>query len=1848
MIVLDPVTRLGYVAGDLAGENRTELYRITPMASGVTIISVEGVVVPGFAALEDPALTLYDDEGEFIAFSDRFFGDAPQIESVLEGGRSYFAVVDGFEIAIVKSFHILVEANHTFTTGTDAIDDHASSGDFANATPIVWSDWQVAEDNTLGMGPLADHSLVSTGSFTGRIHRGSDSDLFVFVPPVDMLGQYAGNIGAEVDEDSDGIVDRDGDAVQDGAAIPWYEGYRPATRVEIQVQAVEDPSIPNFTWADMRVQVFDSMGTVVYAINDSTFTPALYSPFFNDPAGSLDPARYFADLDPSLGLDYLDGDEPFDGVFSLEVWGGEPYYIEVSTTSGSGRYNAFVAVDGFPDPTDGDNWSTIESETPILGDSFNGLADNTGTRTVSGFTETTNNFNNEAADFARARVIDLGVASGGWTGPTGSTTTGGFNILDSSAFLERAFVMGNADYPTRWTTGFPWFADITSGTGATLLAGYDDDGILGAGSFDNTGVSILRQSGLAGIEHPLDNDLYTFRAAATGYAEIRINTTALADWHEEWIADGVGELVDAGIADDFSDDDNDDGDTDDGDPSVIGDGDPHNEDLGDDPFGDFDDSGLYLDDEGVPAGTPVTPQFTRKDKTYNSILNSALRIFDNDFEQVGYNNNNTALTGVTEVVNAGNQGDRTFHDRDARVVFPITKGDVYYIQVESGQRDNYLAWQADQSMPVQWQHLIGSYELLVHTIPTITNDDFPGGTDVDAPVLGFDDTGLTSITGEIDNNTGNPFDSDIFTFIAPASAEFTATLARQTGETLIPSLVIYRELPGGGGTELLTEGTASSEGSITLSVDAAKGERFFVEVFGAGATEGLYDLEISGLDDADDHADWLGFQAATEVALLDFLGSATAEGSIESNGDSDVFKFRANDITDATITVRSTDGSLDPFAEVYEVSIDPYGNPILLRVAFNDNMSTEVSDSQVFVGLTPNRISGLTSLEYPFYYLVVTGADANSDEGDYEVEFGTSVTDDHPDAGEFDYATAIQIDTETGQGQDTGEIEVVGDSDLFRFTALAAGTARVTVSRPTGSTFLPKLSILDADGNELDTPSDGSVPGTVEAEVTRGQVYYVLVEASTIADDTQDTGLYTIAVIEPPLDDYPNATEWTLAHPLSFDTDTGDAILGTDTPGSPLNPRIDVVGDTDLFTFVTIASGNMTVTFAPLETSIIGMRAELSIYTADFTLVQTVSSSNPGDPVSIVLTGTVVGERYYVLVGDVIGNRSGEYKLTVDGVGTGGGGGGGGDGGIDFGDPDLIELDGFNADGSANGVISQAGERDLYKFTAPAGGTIFVQLITPRGSLLDASITILDAATEAAVVTFDATGIPGVNAATRFQSAGAGQEYWVIVDGVGAGVGSYTLKIDAEPEVFRTFYPAGFTGQTIREFVSLANPNSFDITYSVILRYETGDRDQTIVSNQVLTAGSRGGVTISDGLAGSPVGARVAPYAVEVQAVGGPIAASMGHFDFGSTTGDAFTSIISPIWSLARLERNPGSVNDFALYFNPHEFDVDVTLTAYDSSGGEITVTTTVGALRRGGLNLNEVLNLPSGVFGAVVTAQATDSANDAAFQGIIVGQSHFDLVNESGFGLLGDPIGGGLSGAVPSMVNGSEVTSELVLFNPNPFVTTVTLHGQYVLADLPDFTRIITLASGQTTSLSGADLGLIDDQPLGIDYSSNFPITVLGNQIQFGDADAAASASQAGTGWFFGAAFMNSKLAGESYFETLAIYNPADIATETSVTLFFLDGTSEVLKVLVPAGEFAEVRLHETLGSAFEANTDRPTNFDANTVLGRPGLSYFSMFVTAPTPIATSFTHYDLFLQGGWTNAGAALGLINPISTIA
>jgi len=417
-----------------------------------------------------------------------------------------------------------------------------------------------------------------------------------------------------------------------------------------------------------------------------------------------------------------------------------------------------------------------------------------------------------------------------------------------------------------------------------------------------------------------------------------------------------------------------------------------------------------------------------------------------------------------------------------------------------------------------------------------------------------------------------------------------------------------------------------------------------------------------------------------------------------------------------------------------------------------------------------------------------------------------------------------------------------------------------------------------------------------------------------------------------------------------------------------------------------------------------------------------------------------------------------------------------------------------------------------------------------------------------------------------------------------------------------------------------------------------------IYNNLTIAAGSRGGVTTSDPRGGAFSGIRkFTPYTLVIES-NAPLGATLAHYDFGSTVGDAFTEKLSSTWTFGRVERNPGAVEDYILYFNPNPFAVTVDIVAYTSTG-PVTIDLPVvngsdlndlPANRRFGLSVKDLPQLPPGeILGLTLTARAKDTANNAAFaaSGIVASLSHYDLATGAGFGLMGNPEGGSLKGVSPSLTNGATIAGEITLFNPSSTTANVVVRRTYLETGLGIFETAHTVPARTTLVLKGTTLQLTPDQAAGITYTSNIPIVMTTSQIQLGDSDATAAATVAATNLFLsGDGFINTALAGSQYFETVNVYNPTNTATTVTVKLLFT-GTSDFVtfNILVGAHGFGRLKLHEA----------------PELIINRPGLLSFSIEATAPVPVVATLTHFDLFLGGGWTSGGVPFGLTNDLVTI-
>jgi hypothetical protein len=238
------------------------------------------------------------------------------------------------------------------------------------------------------------------------------------------------------------------------------------------------------------------------------------------------------------------------------------------------------------------------------------------------------------------------------------------------------------------------------------------------------------------------------------------------------------------------------------------------------------------------------------------------------------------------------------------------------------------------------------------------------------------------------------------------------------------------------------------------------------------------------------------------------------------------------------------------------------------------------------------------------------------------------------------------------------------------------------------------------------------------------------------------------------------------------------------------------------------------------------------------------------------------------------------------------------------------------------------------------------------------------------------------------------------------------------------------------------------------------------------------------------------------------------------------------------------------------------------------------------------------------------------------------------GYAVLGDPDGGSTSGVIPGLVDSGNLApsqkAEITFFNSSNTVANINLVGKYLNTQIADLVRPIQLDPFESITLTGEQLGMVPNQPVGLRYNANTAVTVLSSTRRFGDSDANQGQTQVGTRWYFGDAFINRIHAGNLYFENMFFYNPGIADASIQLRFVFNVGTESSHTFNVPAGNYAAVALHSLLP-----------------ILSSRVFNYFSIEANSAQPFAVSMMHYDLVLSGGWSSDGAPLGLTNPLASV-
>jgi cyclophilin family peptidyl-prolyl cis-trans isomerase len=202
------------------------------------------------------------------------------------------------------------------------------------------------------------------------------------------------------------------------------------------------------------------------------------------------------------------------------------------------------------------------------------------------------------------------------------------------------------------------------------------------------------------------------------------------------------------------------------------------------------------------------------------------------------------------------------------------------------------------------------------------------------------------------------------------------------------------------------------------------------------------------------------------------------------------------------------------------------------------------------------------------------------------------------------------------------------------------------------------------------------------------------------------------------------------------------------------------------------------------------------------------------------------------------------------------------------------------------------------------------------------------------------------------------------------------IKPGGQTEFFTAalYYPEGYRSSRIVANVDLLNEDvNGSVAYEIIARFETGQRDK-VISSGTLAAGARLTVPISRGGDPSINNVRAnTPFAYEIRATG-PVAATLHHKDYGAVGSEAF---LDPMqlseaqlreWSFADGIKGPG-IPAFLVWESLSGQSAVVTVTFTTETGQSFSFDKTLEPFRRGGLNLNDVTGLPTGLFSVKVSS---------------------------------------------------------------------------------------------------------------------------------------------------------------------------------------------------------------------------------------------------------------------------------------
>jgi len=393
------------------------------------------------------------------------------------------------------------------------------------------------------------------------------------------------------------------------------------------------------------------------------------------------------------------------------------------------------------------------------------------------------------------------------------------------------------------------------------------------------------------------------------------------------------------------------------------------------------------------------------------------------------------------------------------------------------------------------------------------------------------------------------------------------------------------------------------------------------------------------------------------------------------------------------------------------------------------------------------------------------------------------------------------------------------------------------------------------------------------------------------------------------------------------------------------------------------------------------------------------------------------------------------------------------------------------------------------------------------------------------------------------------------------------------------YFPDGYADAgKIVNTLELGNPAPNEtIRYQVILRFETGFRDQ-VVATGTLTGGQTTTEVISDFADIDATITRTgAPFAIEVQSDGSsrPLIGTIIREDLGAKVAEALTDEGFQRWTFAGARKDtgtggsngPSNVVSFVTFQNTTAEEATVSVQFFDPNGGGVdaNVVMTLGGNRRGGLNIAQLPGVPAGDLGIRVNST----------QPLVAAYTEFENSSfNDGASALMVPGDGGETGILPvgRISSGSNTTvTRLGFLNTSDAAEVVQL--SFILNDgtiIPDSVTVPPQSVG-IFDLSTLLPAIPAADRFTVRYDTTMGAQVTGHYISTAAQDSVAmpfrtTAAQVHS--FAGAFYDPDRvidvdpdtgdvIQSGSLFEQFTVYNPnSDNPITVVVDVFFSDGT--------------------------------------------------------------------------------------------